>query len=96
MDHIYDKYAFNCDLGGSSKLLFKPTLGSENAFRSNVDEFLSYFAGDGVCTEDHGFAIKPWTSIRFDVHGVFIKDGVAIVIRSVSWCRILAVTQNFI
>jgi len=77
-EHVEAKYAFDC-LKDGNKVLFKPTLGSEVAFRSDVEEFVSYFAGAGVCQEDKGFATKPWSAVRFDVHGCHISADTAIV-----------------
>jgi hypothetical protein len=47
-----------------STVLFKPTLASEDKFRETFDEALSYFVG-GDIAEDTGFAIKPWSNVRF-------------------------------
>jgi len=47
-----------------SAVLFKPTLASADQFRETFDEALSYFVG-GIIEEDKGFAIKPWTNVRF-------------------------------
>ena len=48
-------------------VLFKPTLAAEKEFRTNFKGGLSYFiAGDENYPEDHGFAIKPWSKVRFD------------------------------
>ena len=48
-------------------VLFKPTLAAEREFRTNFKGGLSYFiAGDENYPEDHGFAIKPWSKVRFD------------------------------
>jgi hypothetical protein len=59
---IHELYAFDhCDV------LFKPTLAKEKQFRSTKDEFISYFLGqNNVCSEDTGFAIKNWQSIKFE------------------------------
>lgn len=68
--HIAMLYAY--DLG---PVLFKPTLAAEKQFRGTFDEALSYFvATNGACSEDAGFAIKGWTSVRFEnvdilIHG---------------------------
>jgi len=78
LDHVRKTYGFDC-LADGNQILFKPTLGSDVAFRSDVDEFVSYFAGAGVCAEDKGFALKPWSSIRFDVHGCHSLGDTAIV-----------------
>lgn len=79
MQHIEASYAFTHELGEGNQLLFKPTKASEHPFRSNFDEFVSYFVGDGKYSEDTGFAITPWTGIRFDMHGVYITDSSATV-----------------
>lgn len=58
--HIDDLYAYNV-----TDVLFKPTLASDDQFRETYDQALSYFVG-GEIAEDKGFAIKPWTAVRFD------------------------------
>jgi hypothetical protein len=57
--HIKDLYAY-----GQSEVLFKPTLASEDQFRETFDEALSYFV-TGSVAEDAGFAIRPWSKVRF-------------------------------
>jgi hypothetical protein len=56
-------YAF-----GASTVLFKPTKCETEQFRPTKPEAPSYFiAGDvSVCSEDKGFAIQPWTEVRFE------------------------------
>lgn len=78
MEVIEANYAFS-HVQGPNSLLFKPTLAREHNFRSQFDEFLSYFVGDGKYSEDMGFAIKPWTKIRYDMHGTYITDTTATV-----------------
>jgi hypothetical protein len=46
-------------------VLFKPTLASETPFRSTEEDALSYFVG-GDIEEDKGFALAPYTNVRFD------------------------------
>ncbi len=58
-DHIRSLYAYE-----QSSVLFKPTLASDDQFRETFDEALSYFVG-GDIKEDKGFAIKPWSKVRF-------------------------------
>jgi hypothetical protein len=53
-------YAY--DLG---PVLFKPTKAAAEPFRSTRDSALSYFVG-GAIPEDHGFALQPWSAVRFD------------------------------
>lgn len=57
--HIKTLYAYD-----QSEVLFKPTLASDDQFRENFDQALSYFVG-GSIKEDGGFAIKPWSKVRF-------------------------------
>ncbi len=57
--HINELYAYE-----QGKVLFKPTLASDAQFRENFDQALSYFVG-GSIKEDKGFAIKPWSKVRF-------------------------------
>lgn len=59
-EHIDTLYAF--DLG---PVLFKPTKAVDEPFRGSFDEALSYFVG-GSIEEDGGFAINPWTAVRFE------------------------------
>ncbi len=71
-DHV--KKFYNYDEG---TVLFKPTLAAEKQFRLDFDGALSYFvAGNENYPEDHGFAIKPWTKVRFENIGTTIDaDG---------------------
>ena len=52
-------YAY--DLG---PVLFKPTKAAALPFRDTFDEALSYFVS-GAVPEDHGFALQPWSAVRF-------------------------------
>lgn len=45
-------------------VLFKPTKASVKPFRTTEKEALSYFV-TGSNAEDHGFALQPWTKVRF-------------------------------
>lgn len=55
-------------------VLFKPTKAAADEFREDKDQALSYFV-TGSVPEDHGFAITPWSNVRFDTKGVYIdKD----------------------
>ena len=57
------RYAFK-----EGVVLFKPTKCANEQFRASKAEALSYFiAGeDRACNEDKGFAINPWTKVRFE------------------------------
>merc|ERR1711924_552764 len=61
-----DLYGWGSDLD----VLFKPTKAANPAIRLDYDEALSYFVGaesaDKPVAEDKGFAIAPWTAVRFD------------------------------
>lgn len=46
-------------------VLFKPTLASEQQFRLTEEDALSYFVG-GDIPEDKGFALQPWSNVRFE------------------------------
>ena len=70
-DFLDKMYAF--ELG---TVLFKPTKCANEQFRATKAEARSYFiAGDDrACQEDGGFAINPWTKVRFENTG-FILEG---------------------
>lgn len=64
-------YAFE-----AGTVLFKPTKCAVEQFRPSKMEALSYFiaGANRACAEDGGFAIQPWTKVRFENTG-FILDG---------------------
>lgn len=65
-DHIDKFYAYDLSL-----VLFKPTLASVEQFRASFDGALSYFVGGNPSfEEDKGFAIKPWTKVRWQNAGI--------------------------
>jgi hypothetical protein len=65
-DFIQDMYGYDL-----SSVLFKPTLAAEDQFRSSFDAALSYFVGGNEAyAEDKGFAIKPYTKVKFDNVGI--------------------------
>jgi Uncharacterized protein conserved in bacteria len=65
---------------GSSTVLFKPTKCADEQFRPTKAEALSYFiAGDDrACKEDTGFAINPWTKVRFENTGFILEENRAL------------------
>ncbi|WP_299045996.1 phosphoribosyl-AMP cyclohydrolase [uncultured Tateyamaria sp.] len=69
--HILDFYAYGKDI-----VLFKPTLASQDQFRGTFDEALSYFVG-GSIEEDGGFAIAPYTNVRWENEGTSISGDIA-------------------
>ncbi|MBK86091.1 MAG: hypothetical protein CMC86_02665 [Flavobacteriaceae bacterium] len=70
-----ERYAFD-----SSLVIFKPTKCEIQQFRPTKSEALSYFiAGDDrACNEDKGFAIQPWTKVRFENAGIILEEERAI------------------
>ncbi len=70
------KSAYAFDLG---PIQFKPTLASDIPFRPDLEGSLSYFVGgNDDFPEDKGFALKPWSKVRFDNHTVKLHGNVAI------------------
>ncbi|MDO4703109.1 hypothetical protein [Tannerella sp.] len=60
-------------------VLFKPTLVADKQFRTDFEGALSYFiAGNEGYPEDHGFAIKPWSSVRWENIGTKIDGNMAV------------------
>ena len=61
-------------------VVFKPTKCKFEQFRPTKAEALSYFiAGhDRACEEDGGFAINPWTKVRFENAGLILEENRAI------------------
>ena len=73
-NHVETLYAY-----GMGDVLFKPTLAAVEQFRPTFDEALSYFvASNNACPEDKGFAIKGWTSVRFENAGVILRETTAL------------------
>jgi len=58
-------------------LLFCPTKAAEQQFRRTLQDTVSYFVGQGL-PEDAGFALQPWTSVRFDNADIVCRGGVGI------------------
>ncbi len=73
-DHIENLYAYDI-----SNVLFKPTKAAQDQFRSTKESALSYFvATNGACAEDKGFAIQPWTKVRFENIDILIQGNTAL------------------
>ncbi|MEM6907534.1 MAG: phosphoribosyl-AMP cyclohydrolase [Pseudomonadota bacterium] len=68
-DHINNYYAYE----ESDTVLFKPTLAAENQFRGTFEGALSYFVGTEG-TEDKGFALAPYTAVRWENEGTVIDE----------------------
>jgi len=74
-DFLDKLYAFD-----HGTVIFKPTKCEIEQFRPTKPEALSYFiAGDDrACNEDNGFAIQPWTKVRFENAGFILEEKRAI------------------
>ncbi|MBC6428464.1 MAG: hypothetical protein GDA55_04450 [Cellvibrionales bacterium] len=68
LEHLDQFYAFD-----QGPVLFKPTLAATDQFRGTRKEALSYFIG-GDLAEDKGFALAPYTKVRWENEGI-ITDG---------------------
>ena len=64
----------------NNDVLFKPTKAAEQQFRPNFEMALSYFLGGSksYCSEDEGFAMKPWLDVKFVNAGFIIVNERAI------------------
>ena len=58
--YIDTLYAYN-----EGPVLFKPTKAAEKQFRPTKQDALSYFV-TGLVPEDKGFALQPWSDVRFE------------------------------
>lgn len=69
-EFLDDLYAFD-----KGRVLFKPTKCEKEQFRPTKSEALSYFISgdDRACDEDKGFAIQPWTKVRFENTGFILE-----------------------
>lgn len=74
-EFLSSHYAFD-----SGEVLFKPTKCAVEQFRHTHLEALSYFiAGEKrACNEDGGFALNPWTKVRFENTGMILEENRAI------------------
>ena len=62
------------------EVLFKPTKASEKQFRLDLNAARSYFIGGNQdFNEDSGFALNPWTNVRFENEGYNISEKFALV-----------------
>ena len=57
----------------ATEVLMKPTMAKVQAFRMSHADIISYFIG-GHISEDNGFALKPWTNVRFENEGIHFKN----------------------
>ncbi len=73
-EHLDTLYAFE-----QGPVLFKPTKAAVEQFRLTRESALSYFVGGNASfAEDHGFAIHPWTNVRFENVTTFIRGDYAV------------------
>lgn len=68
-DHIDRFYAYDL----SDTVLFKPTLAAQTQFRGTEEAALDYFVGKED-TEDKGFALAPYTAVRWENEGTVIDE----------------------
>jgi hypothetical protein len=74
IEHINEFYNYQ-----EGNVLFKPTLASVKQFRTDFQGALSYFVGGNEnYPEDHGFAVKPWSAVRWENIGTKIIGNMAI------------------
>ena len=72
--HLDDLYNFQ-----AGEVLFKPTKAAKVQFRNDNESALSYFVGgNDNFAEDHGFAIQPWTHVRFENAGIYLHGDYAV------------------
>ena len=63
----------------SGTVLFKPTKAKDDQFRLTFEGAKSYFIGENSnFSEDKGFALQPWTNVRFENASVVLKKDSAI------------------
>ena len=72
--HVENLYGYQDGL-----VLFKPTKVSKKQFRQTFESALSYFIGDNPdFPNDKGFALNPWTKVRFENSGFILKENYAL------------------
>ncbi|MBM3436315.1 MAG: hypothetical protein FJY07_08895 [Bacteroidetes bacterium] len=72
---LSELYAFDDGI-----VLFKPTKASVIQFRATKESAKSYFiGGNAKFPEDVGFALHPWTNVRFENHNMILADNRALV-----------------
>ena len=74
LNQINEFYGYNMGI-----VLFKPTMASQKQFRTDKEGAMSYFIGGNPnYPEDHGFAIKPWSNVRWETIGITIVGNMAV------------------
>ena len=70
---INSLYGYN-----TGTVLFKPTKAKDNQFRLTFEGAKSYFVGENSdFSEDKGFALQPWTNVRFENASVILNEKTA-------------------
>lgn len=82
VEHIEKFYAYD-----TGKVLFKPTLASENQFRGSKKLALSYFIGQDL-DEDTGFALAPYTKVRWENEGIVTNGRTAMAMGNYFFTKI--------
>ena len=73
-NHLDVLYAFEV-----GDVLFAPTKAAESQFRLTREAALSYFVGGNEkYNEEHGFAIHPWTKVRFENAATYFHGDYAV------------------
>lgn len=73
---------------GEGNLLFSPTRASKKQFRTNLKGIVSYLVGgDPDYEEDGGFALEPWTAVRFENAGTIARADVGIAMGNYFFLR---------
>ena len=75
MDSMLNQlYAFD-----RGEVLIKPTTAAEKQFRLNFEAAKSYFIGGNPnFSEDFGFALRPWVSVKFINKALILNENHAI------------------
>ena len=71
-NHVDTLYGYD-----EGTVLFKPTKAAEQQFRLSETDAVSYFV-KGVVSEDKGFALQPWSAVRFENAGIVIDSDSAV------------------
>jgi len=73
-DFVDKQYDFN-----NKEVLFKPTKTSDKQFRITKSGAVSYFiGGNDNFSEDKGFALQPWTKVRFENISLILEENRAL------------------
>ncbi|UAB80023.1 hypothetical protein INR76_07700 [Marixanthomonas sp. SCSIO 43207] len=71
---VDERYDFS-----NKEVLFKPTKTSHKQFRIHKDGAVSYFIGGNESfSEDNGFALQPWTKVRFENVSLILEENRAL------------------